>query len=696
MTTLLRRSTTGLVAAALAGSLVAFAPAPAPAAPAPTVPAVDAVLTADGTWVRTVAGMSDRFGFAPGDDLRDPMTWFERSRRISAANGLETVSAVDGECVDGCEEAGAILDVVVETWSYSTPTADLDGDGTDEVLVMEATFSEESVTSTTTARSGADGSVLWSSTDGGLAFVGSIPDLDGDGMTDLVGGFWGFGIADGYGCMTPLGLSCTSSADMTEVLSITAFRGVDAAEIGSYAVEGSAVFEYEDTTIGTPTGRTGREELRVTIDNGFFGLGVIDLDGDGTVQFVHETYDATFTQRVDGTINDTPLGYADAVLVDTTEDLGGTIELVDIAAGTSQTLVAFDNAIPFGQAVGGADGDRLLVDLLPDAGTVRQGCLVVDPLVADCRDDLPGTAPNEATATRTLYGADLEKVWEVPLSETSFWVFGAGADLDGDGVEDLLEFGYDADTWEDTIAAVSGATGEMLWTTPASVLVADGDRMVGARMSFMEDVAVDGLVVDPMTGAVISERRLVEQSFDEPDEGQEIIMSGYVGLMVTPLTAGSLDLVAESGMSTYAVEEYCETWEDPDGTTYEECWWEAGEELSSEAEMVGVEGADLTELFRMDDPSLLLLDVGEYDGDDSTAELIVLEVEDAGWFSFGGTVRALRLDTSTLWELADPLFASGPVHNADGTVDVLVDDDEAATISVRDGRDLATRWSISI
>ena len=149
-------------------------------------------------------------------------------------------------------------------------------------------------------------------------------------------------------------------------------------------------------------------------------------------------------------------------------------------------------------------------------------------------------------------------------------------------------------------------------------------------------------------------------------------------------------------MSTYAVEEYCETWEDPDGTTYEECWWEAGEELSSEAEMVGVEGADLTELFRMDDPSLLLLDVGEYDGDDSTAELIVLEVEDAGWFSFGGTVRALRLDTSTLWELADPLFASGPVHNADGTVDVLVDDDEAATISVRDGRDLATRWSISI
>lgn len=690
----LTRLGAGLTAGVLAVSGLAFAPAPAPATALPTTPDVEAVLTADGSWVRTVDGMADRFGFAPGDDLRSPRTWFERSRRISAANGLVTHSAIDGACVDGCEdeEPGDFVD---ETYAFTTPIADLDGDGTDEVLVQTVTFGEEDITSTSTARSGATGDELWTSTDAGLAFVGTVPDLDGDGLVDLVGGTWTFGIGDNIDCLAPLGISCTYGEVVDEVVELTAYRGQDASEIGSYTVEGTYRFEYEETSVGTPIGRTGRSAFRVTIENGFFGVGVIDLDRDGTHQFVHETFDVTFTQRADGTINDTPFGYADAVVVETAEDLGGTIDLVDIVAGTSETVLEREDALLVGRAITGSDGDQLLVDVLPEYGTSSTGCADVDPVVGECREDLPGSARNPAPATRVLYDAQLAPVWEAPLSPTSFYLYGAGADLDGDGVEDLFDIGFDEETWDDSVTAVSGATGGTIWVVPASVLAVEGDRLVGARVSFMDEIAVDGLVVDAATGTVRTERRLVTQSFDEPDGGEDTITFGSLWLMVTPLTAGSLDLVVESSVSTYTFEEYCETFEDPDGTTYEECWG-AGEEIASDAEIVGVEGTDLSEVLRIEDPARALLDVAEYDGDATTAELVLLEVEDMGWFPFGGTLRAQRLDGTVLWELADPLFASGPVHSADGTVDVLVEDLVEGTVSVRDGADLTPRWSAAM
>ena len=64
------RALTGLVAAALAGSVLAFAPAaPTPGVQPDDVPEVAAVLAPDGTWIRTINGMTDRFGpvvFEPG------------------------------------------------------------------------------------------------------------------------------------------------------------------------------------------------------------------------------------------------------------------------------------------------------------------------------------------------------------------------------------------------------------------------------------------------------------------------------------------------------------------------------------------------------------------------------------------------------------------------------------------------------
>lgn len=686
MTTPLRRSLTGLVATALAGGVVAFAPATAAAPMSGSAPEVEVVQAADGSPVRTVEGMTDRFGFAPGDDLRDPLTWFARARRVAAAAGFETGSAVDGECIDGCDEGEGSE----ETYAFSYPVEDLDGDGTDEILSMRVTFGAEEITSTVTARSGADGTELWTSTDAGLAFVGTVPDLDGDGLVDLLGGSFEFDAAFTGGCVVPLGLSCAFGETFTEVVDLTAYRGTDASSLGSYSVDGTYSFEYEDTSLPTISGRTGSEELRVTVDDGFFGVGLVDLDGDGVHQLVHETFDATFTQRIAGTVNDTPIGYADAVVVETAEQLGGTLELVDVVGGTSETVVVLDGVLPIATVVPGPHGDRLLVDQLPELGTARQGCLFVDPAPGGC-SDLPAPGSNDAAPTRALYDGDLQKLWEVPMAPESWFVYPVGGDLDGDGVDDLFELGADQETWDDTVTGISGATGATLWTADASLLELDGDRLVGARVTFFDEIAVDALVAEAGTGAVVAERRIVETTFGD-EGGEDTFGFASLGLWVTPVTAGSTDLVAEFASALYTVEEYCETYEDPDGTVHEECWYEEGELLSSEAATSIVEGSDLSDLLAVDDPAFAILDVAEYDGDAAAAELVLLDVDAAGDVAVGGTIRAVRLDQSLLWELADPLWASGRVARGDGTNDVVVEDFSTGEVSVRAGRDLAVRW----
>lgn len=687
----MRRTTSLLCTAALAAvALAATAFAPAPPTTATTAPAVTARVPEvrvevgdDGTVHRTIDGRSDRFGLAPDDDLRTLAAWRDRVRRTVEARGLTTASAMD-ECGDGCEEPPGS-----EVWTSVETTGDLDGDGTGDVLVLEAGYDGDSWTSFTAARSGADGHELWTSQDAGVGFVAAVPDVDGDGLVDLVSLLWTQGMG-GVGTCT-LHLSCRYTESLTDSLDFTVVRGVTGDVVGSHAVTSTYEFAYEDAGIASPAGFAGTEEYRVDVEDGFFGFSLVDLDGDGTHQLVHESFDATFTRRFTGTINDTPMGWADAFAWHTVEELGGEVVVADLVTGATETLVTLADAIPYVSVIARADGHRLLVDVLPEYGEEYGGCVFVDPAGGDCARDhgLPTSGANGAAPTRTLYGPDLEPVWEVPMPDWSFVVYGAGTDLDGDGVEDLFDLRIDAagEFFEDIVVAVDGATGEDLWTADATFVAAAGDTLVGGRFRHDEQVAVDAVIVDPATGQVLAERELV--TLPAWEETPDTVTFGGVWFALVPLTGDDLDVLAEAYVGEYEAEEVCEVWEEPNGDTSEWCYLEPGELISEDGQLRGVDGRDLRDLVSLSDPSFWLFDVPDLDGGD--AELLGMQVGEGP-----EVVRALRLDGTPLWELASPQHFAGLLGTPAGTADVLVVDDAAGTFGVRDGADLGVRWEVAL
>lgn len=692
-TTLAAVIATGLLATAA----TAFTPAPdtPPTRTTATTPDVEVVVDEHGT-TRTVNGLSDRFGFAPGDDLRDPLVWFERSRRVIEAQGLDTTAATDGECTGGCsaDHDGP------SSFTFVEAIGDLDGDGTDEVLATDVVLGDGDVTSTATARSGADGTVLWRTADEGLLFVSSVPDLDGDGLDDLLGGTFSGFFALTHDCATPLGLSCAAGEEGKFTLDLVGYRGIDGSRLGNHTTTERFTFQQRETLVPTGIGRAGDSTFEVTVEDGFFGLAIVDLDGDGRHQLVHERYDATFTQRATGTVNDTPAGFADVVVERTTDDVAGAIVLADLVTGVVTPIVEVADALPYGWVVQRSDGDLLAVDVLPEFGDVGTACVDVDPAPARC-EDVPGAVTagaNDAEPTRTLYGRDLAPVWQTAVPSSSFFLHGAGADATGDGVEDLFDLRFDGETFEDAVTLVDGATGTDVWSAAASVLEVDGDRVIGSRVEFGEELTATGLVLDAATGAMRAERELVGVTLFEEDEDEvDSFTFGSLSLVIDELTAGSTDVLADVRLTSYAFEEECEVVEGPDGSDEESCTFAFGDVLREEADLRVVEGPDLTDVLRLQDPSFLLLDVVELDGD-GAVELLGARLVAADFLLRLEDVRAIRLDGSQVWQLPDTERLVDVVDTADGTADVLTFDvgDEAGRVRVLDGADLTPRWAASV
>lgn len=697
-TSLASRLVSVVAAGAVAAATLAFAPAPAPAAAAAALPDVGVEFGPDGA-VRTVAGAADRFGLAPGGSMRDPAAREARIRRLLELRGHRTARATDGACLGACADQAGRADaagpdegpaptLVVGRHGGSFPTADLDGDGTDDVLVLRETHDadHEVVDASVEARSGADGALLWHGDEPG--FFASVPDLDGDGLPDLLSGWFTYLHADGpAACADPLQVSCDGYAyTVGETMVLTAYAGTTGAELGSVTL--SSTYRETHRTTDVPVGLyTGRDEVEVVLDDMVLGLAFLDADGDGDHELVHDRNDVTY--RYDGvaTINDTPFGFADLVAGTEAEEATGEVVVVDLAEGTSTVATADAEALLVAGAVDIGEGARLLLERFPAIGSRTGACVDVTPLPYGCVDDgqLPGGS-TAAAPTRTLHGGDLEPVWEVALAETSSMVLPIGGDLDGDGVADLVDLRIDLDTFEDLVVAVDGATGTDVWQADATIATLADDVVVGGRVRFEPDVdgeaiAVDAVRLEPATGAVLGAAPVARASVELPDDG-DVMVFGFAGIGLAPLVGAGADVLGEAYLAVHEFGGDCEMGEDPEtGDTTEECWFGEGELLAEAYDLGGVDGDDLAVVLRRGAEDDFVFDVVDLDRD-GEAELLTVGAQG---------VRAEHLDGSTLWTLPPDVWPSGLLATPTGP-DVLLDEADATV--VRAGADLALRWSI--
>lgn len=706
------RHLAGTITAALLGSTLAFAPAPAPSQAVPSAAASLDARVVDGELRTTVNGLYDRTGLAPDEDVHDAMTWIRAARRLAEAGGMQTMAATDaclpldgsltGEsAIPDCEGDPGDPD---EEWGYSYLEAagDLDGDGWDDLLEVTVAFTEDTYTESLAARSGRDGALLWSNevtASDGFGFTATAPDLDGDGGDELLVVEFTEDWTWGESC-TPV--RCTYSDDFGETVRLTAVDGDTGARLGSTSHDFRVVFSGADTSVGAGDLWAGQYEGSLDFVGALTWLGFVDPEGDGSHQLLRGAVDSREEWTgIDAGVGDEETWDA-AYGAHTTSSVTSDVDLTDLTDGSSTTVLADEPALVFAAAARLDGADAIILDAYELDSDDYYGCIDSWTLgLYECGStaDLAQEPPTDGT--RTLLGADLQPVWEAPASWDVLAVYGAAGDVTGDGADDLLEAEIDWDTFAIVSNVIDGATGATAWSASIDGGVADDGRLLAVRFTWTEEyteetwayeIGAEALVLAGADGSHLTSRPLA--SVEGRDDGSGTVVDGSIGVGLLPLAGPGVDVLTLAEQYTLQeVDRYEECWEyeDPEtGEVEQECWeWIEYEFVELLADLWGHSGGDLAELLHIDLGWDWFLAVVDLDGDGLVEVLVESFDEESG--SLHSVAR--RQDGTTLWTLVDE-FVMGVLGAPDGPSLVSADLWSGDTI-VRDGGTLAELWRMA-
>lgn len=442
-----------------------------------------------------------------------------------------TARAGDDDDQTTAEEDPDTPDAVTGTALAGLPAGDLDGDGADDIVMLNIDVATGDVVAQ--ARRGRDSAVLWerqTAADGALVWpLGE--DVDGDGIDDL--SLYNLHIHDEHiveECETydedEWCWPTEYHATFTWTLGVTS--GSDGAPLWTRDFGGHVDEVYGWTYESDVASSEYSERYELASDN----LYVIDLfagdtTGAGVDELIIDAIDLDVVAAYEGSSTG-PVGNEEGmsqVRAQTRADVvtaaSGAIRqtLTDAGAGR----IAFLSPAP--DSVGGPGPDLLWdTTIAPDQA---YECMYVDVVidwVTHCEQEPAGGWGLELAM---LDGATLEPAWTVTVPDGWFG-FSLGDDLDADGRSDVMVIAGDFE--EVTTMALSGATGQTLWDHSSTdgwiwPIVVDpiddvaGDDLVTLAMAWGDLTGGDtALVVERrsgLTGEVLSSERHTLPSDDE-------------------------------------------------------------------------------------------------------------------------------------------------------------------------------------
>jgi hypothetical protein len=317
--------------------------------------------------------------------------------------------------------------------AWTTPAGDLDGDGVTDVLVYEVDVEWTHVR--TTALSGADGAVLWVM-DGPRAAWPAGRDLDGEPGDDLVAVSLLRREARGEGCEEDPEWCDAMEVDVAWRVAV--LDGATTQTRWQHDIEGWWRYDEDDT---------GWE---MTSDS-FSIWTAVTTTPTGPALAVERS------GRLRATLTTTSGVVVEEVVTEHRARETVTVELLDGADGTVSGRivhgpVASDYAWYWPAALrdDGVDDALITVNLAPDVVT---RCTRVIVLTLSCASEQEEDYGSRSTL---VDGRSLEPRWELEA-----WASQLGADLDGDGVNDMTTWEWEV--WGAPTSTVhSGSTGEPL------------------------------------------------------------------------------------------------------------------------------------------------------------------------------------------------------------------------------------------
>lgn len=591
---------------------------------------------------------------------------------------------------DSAAEGNEVV-AVEEVLRWSHPTGDLDGDGRDDVYVVEFDSSNESAS--VTALRGVDGSVLWRRDGDDLLDLVPVPvsDLTGDGAPDLLA-FWfaGSWSWEEQCARTPLTVECSFNEEAELVWELALVSGATGDTHWSQRQPGGWRYEghYDATgprSVSEVSG-SGEEVLLLPIVSP-------DVDGDARSDLIVNHVEAFSYAYGDEWVSADPAP-ADASRSNEELTVRGSVELRDAATGSVRSnLLLWDGpedrfAFPAGDLAGTSAADLIVEEWTYP----HHDQLCVDAFgVGHCHSFEGGDGSFDLVAFDVEAGAEL---WRRPLGPYYLWSDPAGADVDGDGSSDLFvesltdDFGADHAVW-------NGRTGEEVWRVGT-----DGGSL---------------LAVDDLDGDDLEDVLLVEYIPEEDDVALELVrLRGHDGhrLLSTSRRVAS----DGDGWAWLWVVAGLDADGDGDGDILTEFGWSSGSGSSSGGQVE-----------RLDDGAVLsswvdreIRGLGDFDGDGGTDALFVplgaageivceeYEDEDGWWYDCTwmrpekpAPFSATRLgDLSTIWTrdvdlVVEWLAVAGDLLGRGGN-DVIHEewvDGTVATITALRGDDLAELWA---
>jgi hypothetical protein len=395
------------------------------------------------------------------------------------------------------------------------PVADVDGDGLSDVVTRHGNPED---TTTFTARRGADGSVLWSSTAPGFAWAQVVGDVDGDGGADLLvlsslGGPYAVRVScDQHGC------EHASSSDSLYFVSLRS--GASGRQLWSLQYDNS--FSYaaagsQGLLRRTSSWKYNRRNMFVVPS--WTG----DIDGDGIGDVVVNSYDLADTREY--------ASVQDVTTKTTTTRIGSSRMVVLRGDSGAATLNrAFDNEDGLatmavaGQLTGSTRRDLLITHWTGGFNSKTRCVLTL------CRTHDDGTERVALTAVDAATGSDgwTRDLGTVPLDAFVAYVSPMDVDLNGDGYSDLQRSAYGRD--HDAVTTFSGRDGSVLWSRSGDIspfvsplgAIDGGDDVLLRSYSFNADATTYFFErLDGATGnAIVTTSRTV------PADGSHTV-SGY-------------------------------------------------------------------------------------------------------------------------------------------------------------------------
>jgi methionine salvage enolase-phosphatase E1 len=398
-------------------------------------------------------------------------------------------------------------------FTHALIAGDLDGDGLDDVLVIQHKFDEETNTEMgiITAKRGINGTDLWNdevAISNGYCWIDGYPagDLDGDGLDDVL-----------------VNIHTYDDTTRTETGQVIAKRGYDGERLWDESVSASNgycgiwampdgdldgdglddvlvnIYIYNDTT-RTETGQViakrgyDGEHLwdeSVSVSNGYCridGYPAGDLDGDGLDDVLVNIY----------TYNDT----------------------TDTATGQVIAKRGYDGEHLWDESVSVSNG-YCEIWAMPDGDLDGDG---LDDVLVNIHtyDDTTRTETGQVIAKR---GYDGEHLWDESVSASNgyceIWAMPDG-DLDGDGLDDVLvnirTYDDTTDTATGQVIAKRGYDGEHLW-----------DESVSASNGYCW---IDGYPTGDLDGDGLDDVLVNIHAYDDTTRtatGQVIAKRGYDG-----------------------------------------------------------------------------------------------------------------------------------------------------------------------